>query len=345
MPMPEYPEGNNGKVEMLGLDEPVPQSQPKTVTDCNTYEELSPYQRSPYATPVTRSPYQPAPTPIRSPYYERSPYAQPERPPYERSPYSNDYSGRANEYVFNSSDLRRIDSDFSVMYSDDIELLGLRISKKLLLTVVIGLAVILSSFFALNIYAKKTIKRNHSVYFGNLSNIDPPIQTETTGGTVLYFNGTAVAISYVAEYTLSGRVVHTNDYSSGSMYDRLAPRDLTIVWGFLANKDVDRHVEWGGGERFGSFKVYDTNWLAGIGGMEAMGENFSNNHVIPSSSGIGNLLDSVKTGEYVRIKGYLVNAVWTETAGMYTLNSSTVRTDTGDGACEIIFVTSVEWLK
>ena len=58
----------------------------------------------------------------------------------------------------------------------------------------------------------------------------------------------------------------------------------------------------------------------------------------------GKLL-SIKKGEYVELEGYLVTAYTTDSDSNIYWMSSDTRTDTGDGACEVIYVTDVKWLK
>ena len=63
--------------------------------------------------------------------------------------------------------------------------------------------------------------------------------------------------------------------------------------------------------------------------------------VIPANSQIAKQIKNVKRGDLVRLKGDLVeikdkDLVWT---------SSLTPTDTGDGACELFRVSSIEWIE
>ena len=68
--------------------------------------------------------------------------------------------------------------------------------------------------------------------------------------------------------------------------------------------------------------------------------------MIPADDEIEALLKKVKTHDYVEIEGYLVKInAKTKNGGRFWWNSSTTRSDDGDGACELIYVTGIKWLK
>ncbi|MEZ7922714.1 MAG: hypothetical protein QMB80_05010, partial [Acinetobacter towneri] len=64
-------------------------------------------------------------------------------------------------------------------------------------------------------------------------------------------------------------------------------------------------------------------------------------HIIPANPKIAKDIQKVKRGDLVRLKGELVEVkdhdlVWT---------SSLTPTDTGDGACEVFRVSSIQWIE
>lgn len=65
---------------------------------------------------------------------------------------------------------------------------------------------------------------------------------------------------------------------------------------------------------------------------------FSNNHLVTENKQLGKLLRNVNIGDQISISGYLVN--YGASADNIYRRTSTVRTDTGNGACETIYVTS-----
>ena len=63
-------------------------------------------------------------------------------------------------------------------------------------------------------------------------------------------------------------------------------------------------------------------------------------HLINKDRNIQNKIRSIGEDKYVRLKGYLVNVNFKDGPWKTSLS----RTDTGNGACEIMYVTSVEIL-
>lgn len=59
----------------------------------------------------------------------------------------------------------------------------------------------------------------------------------------------------------------------------------------------------------------------------------ANIHMIPATDDIGRRLKSIRPGEIVHVKGYLVEINGKDG---YHWRSSLTRSDTGDGACELI---------
>lgn len=74
---------------------------------------------------------------------------------------------------------------------------------------------------------------------------------------------------------------------------------------------------------------------------------YSNNHLVPKDQKILAQIKNVKRGDYVKLKGYLVDLILRDTSEpsvYYELKSSLTRDDTGDNACEVMYVTDVELL-
>lgn len=188
-------------------------------------------------------------------------------------------------------------------------------------------------------YIKKPIE-----YVKSLTNLPSPIQTSSTGETSMEVNGVTVDIDFIANYEITGLVVGTYKYSQTSTLNQLSPIDIGISWGFLA--DYNDRMSWhSSGNRFLTTYTAGT-WYQELGHSTLTGY-FSNNHIIPSNNDIKKLVKKVKVGDYIKLKGYLVNATYPSKDGDSTFyyNSSTSRLDTGDQACEVLYVTDIAWLK
>lgn len=207
--------------------------------------------------------------------------------------------------------------------------------------VIIWIVLILIILFVINIL--KADKPSTQVQ--SLNDIKEPIQTSVTGGTSKIVDGKEIKINYIASYVLCGRVVDVQNYYGSSLQNQLSPLDVGISWGFLANDN--EKVTWtSNGTRFLRWRTKDMTWYNQHGGEKGIGKYWSNNHLIPSDDNIEKLIKNIEKDDYVKIEGYLVNVRYDGKNGeWYRWNSSTTRNDTGDGACEVIYVTGVTWLE
>lgn len=71
--------------------------------------------------------------------------------------------------------------------------------------------------------------------------------------------------------------------------------------------------------------------------LGTVAQSSSNHHIVPADEKIRSQLEQIRENDYVRLKGYLVNIHYKG----QTVNTSTTRTDTGSGACEVMLVTEV----
>jgi hypothetical protein len=65
----------------------------------------------------------------------------------------------------------------------------------------------------------------------------------------------------------------------------------------------------------------------------------ANMHLIPATKAIEKKLKNLRPGNVVALKGYLVDV---QGEGGFSWKSSLTREDTGNGACELIWVEEVE---
>ncbi len=179
----------------------------------------------------------------------------------------------------------------------------------------------------------------------SIPNIPEPKQTEAKGGTDFVVSGYNVHADYLYAYDIEALVVHTKNYYGNDIGAKLAPRDLALAWGTVAqyNSTIDFH--WSQHGRWYFWKVNTYEELAPVGTTTDVNIQSSNNHLIPANSSVKKSIKKIRTGDHVRLKGYLVSITATDSSGNpYYWNSSTSRTDTGDGACEVMYVTEVSIL-
>jgi hypothetical protein len=140
----------------------------------------------------------------------------------------------------------------------------------------------------------------------------------------------------LAEYQMSGVVVGKKTYSSG--WDgELSPTDLAVVWGKLADPENGRYVTYSQGYRW-----YHYRWKEGSPvDPSYIASHSSNNHVIPANENIRRAIKAIKRKDRVVLKGFLVNLKGTSKGETVAWNTSLSRTDTGNGSCELFYVSHV----
>ncbi len=140
----------------------------------------------------------------------------------------------------------------------------------------------------------------------------------------------------VAEYRISGVVVSKKTYSSG--WDgEISPVDLTIVWGRLAEPEYDRHVTYSQGNRWYFYQYqpgspFDNSFVI---------SHSANNHIIPANENIHEAIKTIGKKDKVVLEGVLVNIKGTYKGQPVIWNTSLSRKDTGNGSCELFYVSKV----
>lgn len=117
---------------------------------------------------------------------------------------------------------------------------------------------------------------------------------------------------------------------------KFSPIDYAVSWGLFAEPEIARHITVNQYDRYLNWKIDRLP----VPAEQAM-QMVSNMHIIPANPKIAKDIQKVKRGDLVRLKGELVEVkdqdlVWT---------SSLTPTDTGDGACEVFRVSSIQWIE
>lgn len=179
----------------------------------------------------------------------------------------------------------------------------------------------------------------------SVAGIREPVQGDASGGTKMTAAGYSVEVTYLASYDIEGLVVHRKKYGGSGIGASLAPVDLALAWGSVAANNNNINFHWKQSGRWVYWRVYDISDLAPVGGEADVDRQSSNNHIVPANETIRTKVKKVRRGDHIRIKGYLVDIHAEKPDGSYfNWGSSTSRDDTGDGACELIYVTDIEWL-
>lgn len=176
--------------------------------------------------------------------------------------------------------------------------------------------------------------------------LQDPVQTDTgvPGPFEVERRGFTYTVTPLFAYELWGLVVSYHhsasfvDISHRQWKDFLNTKDICLLWG--------RNVETGVYERM-RFRNRDFTCYYRYPDRETyelFTENaLSNNHILPADARVAEAVRRARTGDQVRFKGWLVSYGLKDAP--YARGSSTVRTDRGNGACEVVYVTEFEVLR
>ena len=136
----------------------------------------------------------------------------------------------------------------------------------------------------------------------------------------------------LAAFSLTARVLSREDYSFDAESD-LSPTDLAFGWGRMSDSAVLHGIDIGQGGRFYYWRTQHPPIP-----LREIGTHSANMHMIPATAAIAYQLKRVRAGDVVSLDGLLVEA---DKPGGWRWRSSLTRADTGDGACEVVYVQSL----
>jgi hypothetical protein len=142
-------------------------------------------------------------------------------------------------------------------------------------------------------------------------------------------------VTPLERFTVEARVLGAERY----WFDRgaeLAPVDLALGWGPMSDSAVLEEISISQNNRFYFWRV--ARFPIPRQDIEV---NSANMHMIPANSGVERTLKDVRVGQVVRVSGYLVEVVGDDG---WRWRSSLTRTDTGNGACELVWVEDLQVL-
>ena len=182
--------------------------------------------------------------------------------------------------------------------------------------------------------------------FYDLKSPGDPIQQPTGKDSfITSVNGENYLIEPVYDYSLDGVIVsyHNADAFSDIWHhnrwkDFINLRDLCVIWGSNVETGVYLDMD---------FHNDDWNcwfsWPNREVGNRFQMTQLSNNHVLIDDETIKQALMKSEPGDQIRLKGVL--AQYSNPRSGFFRSTSTNRIDTGNGACETIYVTSFEIVK
>ena len=173
-----------------------------------------------------------------------------------------------------------------------------------------------------------------------------PVQTRTREKSfTTRANGQDYVITPRFDYELEGVVVSLHDSDSfldathhRRWQDFINLRDLCVIWGDNVKSGVYREMDFHNGTWTCWF-----SWPTREVGSRFDGSQLSNNHLLIDDNDIKRALMESEPGDHIRLKGMLVE--YRNPGNGFHRGTSVTRTDSGNGACETIYVEAFEVLK
>ncbi len=136
----------------------------------------------------------------------------------------------------------------------------------------------------------------------------------------------------LAKFELTARVLSRERYrfDSGAA---LSPVDFALGWGPMSDQTVLDKLSISQGFRWYRWKARELPIA-----QSDIESHSANMHMIPADRTVANQLLSVRKDQVIELTGYLVKV---EADNGWRWVSSTTRTDTGGGSCEVVWVETI----
>ncbi len=140
-------------------------------------------------------------------------------------------------------------------------------------------------------------------------------------------------ITPVRSFAIRARVLGREDYRFDTEA-ALSPMDLVLGWGPMADPAVTRSIRIRQSRRWYHWRVDEAPIP-----LRQIALHSANMHMIPANREVRRQLQAVRPGNIVELEGHLVNVRRDDGWGW---KSSLTRTDVGSGACELIWVETLQ---
>lgn len=161
---------------------------------------------------------------------------------------------------------------------------------------------------------------------------EAPLQSSVPSG-LSPFRLQAATLTPLAGFSVDARVLSREDYHAGRESD-LSPTDLALGWGAMRDEAVLSRLEISQSGRWYHYAWRGEPPLP----PDDIARSSANMHLIPANATVADALHRVRRDDHVRIDGWLVEA---DASDGWHWRSSLTRDDTGEGACEVVYVCAI----
>ncbi len=163
---------------------------------------------------------------------------------------------------------------------------------------------------------------------------DQPLQSPASA-SMPPFRLDKATVTPLAGFSLQATVLSRENYSFGRESD-FSPTDLALGWGPMKDMAIAEKLDVSQGGRW-----FHYQW--GPEGppipLPEIISHSANMHMIPSDGTVAEALAHVRAGQTVRLQGWLVRI---DGDDGWHWQSSLTRDDSGGGACELVYVCSLD---
>lgn len=163
---------------------------------------------------------------------------------------------------------------------------------------------------------------------------DEPVQIDIDGDRRIARDRHVLHVR--ARFDIEARVLRKAIYRLDGGAD-IAPVDLGVGWGPMSDSAVVEALEFSQMGRFLYWKPRDPARFPLA--PDSILRNAAQLHLIPANGSIESRLKRLRPGQRVGIGGYLVDVTG---PGRFVWRTSLSRSDTGAGACEIVYVETLD---
>jgi hypothetical protein len=165
-----------------------------------------------------------------------------------------------------------------------------------------------------------------------LPGMSAPAQPLQTATTAAIFKHQDFTIKPLANYEVTAKVLSKRTYEQDKS-SSISPVDFALGWGVMSDATILSDLTITQSNRW-----FYVSWQRAYVKVDEVKSSSANTHILPANDDIAKKIKNVQKDDIVQLKGYLVEV--TNSSG-FLWRSSLKRDDTGDGSCEILWVTDV----
>jgi hypothetical protein len=139
----------------------------------------------------------------------------------------------------------------------------------------------------------------------------------------------------LAGFSLQARVLSRENYFAGDEAE-FSPTDLALGWGPMSQPGMAEKLNIGQSGRF-----YRYSWGSEGPPIEAneIASNSANMHIVPADKNVADTLKKISANDVIELDGWLIRI---ERNDGWHWQSSLTRDDSGNGACELVYVCAIK---